>query len=152
MPETTVTPATLDDVEFLVRLLAAVYGRNDDEEIQRGYDARTAGDVEDQVLGKVENSTTYIIRVGAERVGRLRVVRTPERSHLAGIQIHPAHQARGIGTSVITAVLEEARERNVPVELEVAKGNPNAERLYVRLGFRRFGEQGNDYLMTTAEA
>ena len=104
------------------------------------------------MLGKVENSTTYIIRVGAERAGRLRVVRTPERCHLAGIQIHPTHQARGIGTSVITSVLEEARERNVPVELEVAKDNPNAERLYVRLGFRRFGEQGNDYLMTTAEA
>lgn len=151
MPDPTVTPATLDDVEFLIRLLGDVYGRHPDEETQRGYDARTRGDVEDQVLGRVENSTTYVIRTGAERVGRLRVVRTPERSHLAGIQIHPAHQAHGIGTTVITSVLAEARERNVPVELEVAKDNPNAERLYVRLGFRRFGEEGNDYLMTTAE-
>ncbi|MBM7787846.1 GNAT family N-acetyltransferase [Tenggerimyces flavus] len=150
MPETTVTPATLHDVDFLIRLLGDVYGRDPDEQAQAHNDARTQGDVMDQVLGMVENSTTYIIHAAGERVGRLRVVRTPERSHLAGIQIHPAHQGSGIGTTVITSVLAEARERNVPVELEVAKDNPNAERLYVRLGFRRFGEQGNDYLMTTA--
>jgi ribosomal protein S18 acetylase RimI-like enzyme len=144
VPETTVTPATLDEVEFLVQLLRTVYGWDESEDTP----ARTQALA--QVHGDIEDSMTYVIRADAERVGRLRVVRTAERVHLAGLQIHPDHQGRGIGTSVITSVLEEARERNLPVELEVAKDNPNAERLYVRLGFRRFGEQGNDYLMTTA--
>lgn len=148
MPQTTVTPATLDDVEFLLRLLRAVYGRSAmDEEAE----ARTRRDVVEQVRGKVENSTTYVIRADAEPVGRLRVVRTAERVHLAGIQIHPEHQGNGIGTSVITSVIEEAQAQNLPVELEVGKHTPAAERLYTRLGFRRFGERGDDYLMTTAE-
>ncbi len=31
--------------------------------------------------------------------------------------------------------------------LQVSKSNPDAERLYTRLGFRRYGEEGDDYLM-----
>jgi RimJ/RimL family protein N-acetyltransferase len=94
----------------------------------------------------------YVIQVGTERVGRLRVVRTTERHELAGIQIVPDYQGQGIGTSVITTILQEASERAVPVELRVNKDNADAERLYARLGFRRRGEEGDDYWMTTVSS
>ncbi|NYH86856.1 GNAT superfamily N-acetyltransferase [Actinopolymorpha cephalotaxi] len=103
----------------------------------------------DEVLGRVENSTTNVIRLGDEGVGRLRVVRTPEKIFIGGIQIHPAFQGRGIGTAIITTLLEEASGREIPVELRVHRTNGNAERLYTRLGFRRNGELGDEYVMTT---
>jgi predicted GNAT family acetyltransferase len=79
-------------------------------------------------------------------------VRTTECHELAGIQIVPDYQGQGIGTSIIKTILQEASERAVPVELRVNKDNPDAERLYARLGFRRFGKEGDDYWMTTVSS
>jgi RimJ/RimL family protein N-acetyltransferase len=79
-------------------------------------------------------------------------VRTTERHELAGIQIVPDYQGQGIGTSIITTILQEASEKAVPVELRVNKDNPDAERLYARLGFRRCGAEGDNYWMTTVSS
>ena len=57
----------------------------------------------------------YVIQVGTERVGRLRVVRTTGRQELAGIQIVPDYQGQWIGTSIIKTILQEASERAVPL-------------------------------------
>jgi ribosomal protein S18 acetylase RimI-like enzyme len=129
--------ATLDDVEHLVWVCCGT----GEERHADGY----REDALEQVRGEVENSITYVIRADDESVGRLRVVRTPDRVKIAGIQLHPTRQGRGIGTEVITRVLREAGSR--PVELEVSKINPNAERLYHRLGFRRVGETEHDHVM-----
>lgn len=149
--KTTVRPATLDDVEFLVRVIDLTSRPPSTEGTEAAKTSWIEGltqDATEQVLGTVANSATYVIHSGAERVGRLRVVRTEEHLHIAGIQIMPDHQRRGIGTDVITVLLREAAERSAPVVLQVNMNNPGAERLYTRLGFRRSGEEGNDYWMT----
>lgn len=153
MTDTTVRAATLSDVEFLSQTAYTVHvqGRPDlSPEDKAGWIEGFRADTRDHVLGKVADSVTYVIRAGSERVGRLRVVRPSDRLFLAGIQILPDYQRKGIGTAIITTLLLEAAEKKVPVELNVSKDNPDAERLYTRLGFRRNGEDGHDYCMTTS--
>jgi ribosomal protein S18 acetylase RimI-like enzyme len=148
----TVRPATLEDVEFLSQLMwlghQADHPGAPDQAPEAWID-RARAENHAQLRGCPKNSTTSVIEADTERVGRLRVVRSPDRHVLAGIQILPDHRGSGIGTQIITLLLHEARSMSVPVELTVSKHNPNAERLYTRLGFRRAGQHGNDYLMTT---
>jgi len=126
--------ASLEDVDFLVGLLG------------EGH----RPDALDQVNGRIENSITYVVRVDDQTVGRLRLVRTEQHIEIAGIQVDPKRRGQGVGTAVITQVLGEAGASGRPVELDVSKGNPNAERLYARLGFRRLREDENEYRMTSA--
>jgi ribosomal protein S18 acetylase RimI-like enzyme len=133
----TIRPATVADVDILVWVCCGTGGPQYKEDYRH--------DALEQIAGEIANSTTYVIWVDDTGVGRLRVVRTPQFIEIAGIQIHPTWQNRGIGTEVITGILKEAGNR--PVELDVSKNNPNAERLYTRLGFTKAGEHGNDYRM-----
>ncbi|MET9019114.1 GNAT family N-acetyltransferase [Actinopolymorpha sp. NPDC004070] len=147
----TVRPATLEDVELLSQIVYATYVEDDPDmtpaEKQSWLDEYRVN-TRDEVLGRVENSTTNLIYVGDDAVGRLRVVRTPEKIFIGGIQVHPAFQDKGIGTAIITTLLDEAHELGIPVELRVHKTNGNAERLYTQLGFRRNGELGDEHVMT----
>ncbi|WP_238361663.1 GNAT family N-acetyltransferase [Actinopolymorpha pittospori] len=150
MPQVSVRPATIDDVEFLSRTVAySVASMEHSAQEKAEWLAGFREDTREQMLGLVEDSLTYVVEADGERVGRLRVVRTADRVFVAGIQIRSAHQGKGIGTAVLTGLLKEARDKGVPAELHVSKDDPAAERLYTRLGFRRCGEQGDDYLMTT---
>lgn len=133
-------PATLDDVDAIVQVLGAVAGNPDLAEDFR-HDAL------EQVRGEIANSITYVICVDDVCVGRLRVVRTADYIEIAGIQIDPPRQSQRIGTTVISEILDEGRRTGLPVELDVSKDNPDAERLYTRLGFQRVGENGKDYRM-----
>jgi ribosomal protein S18 acetylase RimI-like enzyme len=147
----TVRAAALEDVEFLGQLMWLGYQSDHPGAPDQAPPAWIEGaraETREQVHGQPLGSTTSVIEVDTERAGRLRVVRNPDRHVLAGIQILHDHRGRGIGTAIITELLREARTRDVPLELTVSKHNPNAERLYTRLGFRRVGEHGNDYLMT----
>src|SRR5262249_34080406 len=78
----------------------------------------------DEVQGKIEDSTTYVIASEGKDVGRIRVVRTERHVLIAGIQILPEHQNKGIGSGVIQSLLHEGRARHIPVTLEVEKDNP----------------------------
>jgi ribosomal protein S18 acetylase RimI-like enzyme len=81
-----------------------------------------------------------VIEFDGQRVGRLRVVRTAGQIEIAGIQVLPGYQSRGIGTAVITPLLQEGQTKALPVVLQVEKDNPDAKRLYLRLGFEQDGE------------
>jgi ribosomal-protein-alanine N-acetyltransferase len=63
----------------------------------------------------------------------------PTSMHLFALEVAPERRGQGIGGSIVTHVLDEARRRSrVSVYLEVRVDNP-ARRLYHRLGFRRIG-------------
>ena len=152
-PAPTWRPATEADIEFMVDLFLALAvqrhpgGRGVDvEAIAEG----TRSDTLKQVQGKVENSVTYVIELDEVRVGRLRVVRTEGLLEIAGIQIRPEYQGRGIGTRVISALMQEGRSRGVATTLEVDKDNPDARGLYLRLGFRASAETDTNYRMTAS--
>jgi len=82
-----------------------------------------------------------IILLGDRPIGRTVVARTGDEIRLVDIALLPEHRNRGIGTSLVTAVLDEASETGRPVRLHVLELNPGA-RLYERLGFRVVGKDG----------
>jgi len=57
---------------------------------------------------------------------------------LEELYVTPSLRSLGIGTALITAILERAREMDiVAIDLEVDAGHIRAESLYRRFGFRR---------------
>ena len=141
-------PATADDVAFLAdvsieatRAQGLLPDGFDEDAWREGFEAWT----HDQVRGAVEHSTTYVVEVGGERVGRLRVVRPPDGLELAGLQLRPAFQCRGIGTAIIERLTEEAAGR--PFRLSVERTNVRARALYERLGFVEVGGDDAEALM-----
>lgn len=143
-----VRPATSDDIEFMVHLFLQIryqlspLGEGIDvDAVVNGTRQATA----EQVQGKVANSVTNVIECENNRVGRLRIVDTGEEVLIAGLQILPSYQQRGVGTTVINGVIDAASSRSLPVVVEAEKDNPVAQALYARLGFERYGETVDAY-------
>jgi len=83
----------------------------------------------------------------------------PGEVDIHNLAVDPAHRRRGIGRSLLEAVIDEARRRGSSrVTLEVRKSNEAAQRLYGSLGFAGRGirkgyysEDGEDALAMTLE-
>lgn len=131
----TLRDATEEDFEFISRL-REVTMREYAEPIW-GWD----GDVQrERFRHAYVVSEWQIIIVDAQEAGGLSIERRPESLHIANIQLLPAYQSCGIGSNLIGQLLDEARERGVPVTLSVLKTNTPARRLYERLGFYIYEE------------
>ncbi len=84
----------------------------------------------------------YVWEQGGRIVGN--VTASPEdpaagRWFVSNVAVHPAFQGRGIGRRLMEATLEGIRRRRGRcVVLQVRTDNEPAQRLYRRLGFRRF--------------
>lgn len=98
-----------------------------------------------QIRGEDPASATSVIEVDDQRVGRLRVTRTGDCIELSGIQLLPSVQGHGIGSAVIEDLKEQAVAAGIPLNLAVEKDNPDAGRLYERLGFVRVGETEEEF-------
>jgi len=94
----------------------------------------------EQIRGEIPDSTTSVVEVDDKPVGRLRIARTVECIELCGIRLLPDIQRRGIGTAIIENLKAQAAEAGIPLDLSVEKDNPDARRLYERLGFVQVGE------------
>ena len=133
-----VRKALTEDLEFLASVL--ILADQDRLAGREGWDReqfvdRCRTQTGEEVTGKVANSLTSVVEADGVPVGRLRVVRTSEELFIAGIQVLPEHQGRGIGSRVVRSVIDEGRREGLPVRLEVGKDNPDAKLLYLRLGF-----------------
>ena len=67
---------------------------------------------------------------------------TPE----LGMAVFPEHRGRGIGTSLLTRLVETAGASYEQISLSVARENP-ARRLYQRFGFEIVADDGNSLTM-----
>lgn len=88
----------------------------------------------------------WIIERDGEPVGRLYVDRWKDQIRLVDIALMPKARGAGVGTRLVTEILEEGRESARPVTIHVESFNP-ALRLYERLGFRPIETNGVYYLM-----
>ena len=145
-----VRPATLADVGFLTD--TAIAATEDQGRFPADLDLAEyrAGFLEwtrEQVRGEVPDSTTSVVTAYGVDVGRLRVVRTAGLVELAGLQLLPAHQGRGLGTRVIRDLMAEAAASGRAFGLSVEKDNPRARALYERLGLVVVGEDGDEHVM-----
>ena len=145
-----IRPATAADVDFLTDTAIAAtqdQGRFPADLDLAEYRAGCLEWTEEQVRGEVPDSETSVVDAYGTKVGRLRVVRTAEVVELAGLQLLPAHQSRGIGTRIIGELVAEARASGRRFELSVEKDNLRAQALYERLGMVQVGETDHDLLL-----
>jgi ribosomal protein S18 acetylase RimI-like enzyme len=69
--------------------------------------------------------------------------RTPE----LGLAVVPLHRRRGVGTALLEALIERAREEGYPaLSLSVEPSN-RSRRMYERVGFEKVGEFGGSWTM-----
>jgi ribosomal protein S18 acetylase RimI-like enzyme len=65
-----------------------------------------------------------------------------------GLGVAPAHRQRGIGTALLAAVVDLAREHGAgALSLSVSERNHRARRLYDRIGFVVVGREGDSWTM-----
>lgn len=79
-------------------------------------------------------------------IGRMLVYRSEREIRLVDIALLSEYQQRGIGGSLLQALLDEARTTGKSVTLHVDKFN-RAARLYERLGFSVTGDTGGSFKM-----
>jgi GNAT superfamily N-acetyltransferase len=91
-------------------------------------------------------SDFFVIERGGERIGRLYLARWKSEHRIVDIGLLPAHRGGGIGTALLTDLLDEAARAAKAVTIHVEKFNP-AMSLYRRLGFVAAGEEGAYDLM-----
>lgn len=87
-----------------------------------------AHDIHDKLLG-------YILAIPQE-----------EFAHIISIAVKPAFQGQGIGTKLLTALIDLMQKKHYNCfRLELRKGNERARKLYCRFNFRIIGTRKNYY-------
>jgi ribosomal protein S18 acetylase RimI-like enzyme len=140
--------ATTEDVRFLADVVieaTRAQGRVSNDFDEREWRENFGESTMEQIRGEVAGSTTSVIEIDNERVGRLRITGTAGYIELSGIQLFPQVQRHGIGTAIIENLKAQAAAAGIPLDLGVEKDNPDARRLYERLGFIHVGEAGQEF-------
>lgn len=135
------------DVGFLADVVISAtrdQGRLDDDFDEAGFRSGFEAWTADQVAGRVEGSRTYVIEVDGERAGRLRVVNDAQTVELAGLQLLPRFQSRGVGSEILVLLKAEATSAGLRFELSVEIDNPRAQALYERHGLVVIGSANGE--------
>lgn len=96
---------------------------------------------------KFDANDVSVIQYEGKDVGRLRVVRTLDNIFVGGIHLLPEYQGLGIGSSVLTTLIEESKLTATPIVLEVRDVNLKATALYEKLGFVEQHQRDNMIIM-----
>jgi ribosomal protein S18 acetylase RimI-like enzyme len=84
-----------------------------------------------------------IITAGGTDIGMIDVEYRPAEIYLSRIEVHPSYQGHGIGTRLVSALIEEARRKGQDPVLDVLTVNHRAQALYQRLGMTEVARHGN---------
>ena len=120
----------------LTQHLAAIWGW--DEQVQREFHARAFNPARWQ-----------IITADGTDIGMIDVEYRPAEIYLSRIEIHPDYQGRGIGTRLISALLDEAQDKGQYLILDVLAVNHRAQALYQRLGMTEVARHGDGNIKIT---
>lgn len=82
------------------------------------------------------NARFDIIELNGAPIGRIVVDRPGTVLHIVDQAIVPSLRSRGLGTTIMKALMDEAGAAGLPVRLKVALSNDPSMRLYLRLGFK----------------
>jgi GNAT superfamily N-acetyltransferase len=145
-PSVGLRPATSDDEPFLLRVYAGT--RAAELAIVPWTDEQKTAFVQMQFAAQAKHyrehypDTTFdVILLGDEPVGRLYVARWTGEICIVDIALLPDYCNRGIGSSLLRELQQEARVAGKPLRIHVERFNP-ALRLYERLGFRLVEDRG----------
>ena len=80
-------------------------------------------------------------------------VMPPDEAWVQNLGVRKDAQRRGVGRTLLEALLEEARRRDIhKVLLEVAADNAPAQKLYASYGFEAIGLRRGDYQPSNTDA
>ncbi|WP_420642261.1 GNAT family N-acetyltransferase [Candidatus Leptofilum sp.] len=138
-------PATMADFDFLYALhkaamkesVARMWGW--DEAWQQNY-----------FREKFDPSKREIFQWKGEDVGTLSVIETEDELYLGLIAFLPQYQGRSWGTAVLQQLIHQAERASKIFTLHVLKTNPEAQKLYERLGLQIVAEEEFKYKMQFA--
>jgi len=144
MTPVTLRPATPADSEFCFQLhkatmgdyITAIWGW--DEQRQRDFHARS-----------FNPDRWQIITADGIDIGMIDVEYRPAEIYLSRIEIHPKYQGDGIGTRLISALIDEARQNDQDLVLDVLTVNHRAQALYQRLGMTEVARHGDNNIKIT---
>jgi ribosomal protein S18 acetylase RimI-like enzyme len=139
------------DLEFLCRLYASTregeLRQVDWTEDQKAAFLRSQFEAQwSHYRTHYEDASFQVIERAGVPVGRFYLRRGPTDIRIVDLAQLPEARGRGIGTGLLTAVLNEAAAGGRSVSIHVEMFNP-ALRLYERLGFVQIGVNGVYYLM-----
>jgi ribosomal protein S18 acetylase RimI-like enzyme len=127
------------DSEFCYQLHKAAMGAyvtaiwGWDEQTQRDFHARA-----------FNPGHWQIITEGGVDIGMLDVEYRPNEIYISRIEICPDHQGQGIGTRLISALIDEASQKGQALTLDVLTVNERAQALYRRLGMTEVARHGDN--------
>jgi len=79
----------------------------------------------------------FVARIGNKICAFIGLWIEMDRFHIINIAVHPDYRKRGIGTSLINFVINNAEKKRIKeVYLEVRKSNEIAQNLYKKLNFK----------------
>jgi ribosomal protein S18 acetylase RimI-like enzyme len=144
-------PEGQDDAEFLYELFASIRA---DEMALTGWDEDAREKfLRSQLALQTHHYQTYypntrfdIIMESNQRVGRLYVERGSDGMVIHDIALIPTARGRGIGSYLLSKLIDEASNSRLLLQIFVEQHNP-AMNLYVRLGFNPVKLEGIYYLM-----
>jgi len=77
-----------------------------------------------------------VATVGGQVVGYAVFLMRGKVAHLISIAVHPEHRRKGIGSALLSKVVESTRAGSASLlRLEVRESNLSAQELYVHAGF-----------------
>lgn len=93
-----------------------------------------------------KDAVFQVIEIDGQSAGRLYLDRRADELRVIDIALLPEFRGAGVGSKLMSDILDEGRDAGLLVRIHVEHENP-AMRLYQRLGFRRVEKQGVYFLM-----
>jgi ribosomal-protein-alanine N-acetyltransferase len=95
----------------------------------------------------------YVVREDGRLIGYICLWEVADEVHITNVAVHPDLRRRGVARSLLSAVLDDARQRKLRlVVLEVRPSNAEALGLYESFGFRVVGRRRGYYYDTGEDA
>jgi ribosomal protein S18 acetylase RimI-like enzyme len=98
-----------------------------------------------------ESQTHEIIISSGLPAGYCSIERPAKSIFINDLVLLPAFQGKGIGSKILVDLMEEAKVKNVPIQLNVLKEN-QAQHLYQKLGFKNTGLTNTHFKMEFSSA
>ncbi|HSK72348.1 MAG TPA: GNAT family N-acetyltransferase [Pyrinomonadaceae bacterium] len=144
------TPVSNSDEAFLVELYASTRA----EEMalvpwsgeQKQAFLRMQFEAQDQYYReRYPNASFDLIKLNDHPVGRLYLAELADEIRIIDLAFLPAHFDAGVFVALVEEVLQKGARVGKPVSVYLEINDPNTE-IFVRLGFRKIGEQGIYFL------
>lgn len=144
-------PMTEDDLPFMLQ----VYSSTRENEMKRtGWDKNQTQEFLEMQFRLQHthyqeyypNAVFSVVTVNNEPVGRLYLHRGTRDIRIMDIALLKDFQGKKIGLKLMQNILEEGKEKNMPVNLHVEHNNPAVE-FYKKLGFKIIEEKEVYYFM-----